>query len=1196
MQFITVTDFKVKQCVLDPSNPIDRLCGAGADRDFDQLISAMAHITRRKPRPLVDSVMLWRVQRRAGHQNANETISPVPSIRSRQGSESGYSTLTNVSDEPFYVTEHRSAVATYLTCRVLIAIYNQVDPSAVAPALFDRLETIVFSQLERLEPLTFDAYPFREANFRIISQLLGLMSSINLQSIGRCFVTALKGLQKDLNVKGAVPREVEGKAGLLIDAMQHLHIRTQPEALWRDSCELIYTIGELFINSHGQFIKYAYCQALEHLVIPVIANWHPQVSTVRWKDFLNHVNNRLSQMLMKPRHWAEAFRLSTVILCASPTEHFASLWLQTATSLSPKLKDRATRPTALEAVCRLTWTYLNRLSEPPSAAIKKLDDVVKVVIPSAKKSYFSTDPIVSSPVIELIRVIGYGFPEYCFKNILFPLMAADHLFSVKDPKVEQKAEAERVIVGIKAFLLIMADLEQGNEGRPPFPRFGSGGLAVDPSTIPDLLHSASSGKSSPTRESTAERDCRPVAVHRLSESAKENFGRFCETLGKIINACNVNFGGQAVLDEKFGGLTPKTPITDAFSFGRREDHSALSDQRYGFDLLHVAIQAVPRCIASDLPLKPVINLLCTATAHVQSNISLSATVSLKSIAQHGHAQAVTTAFANFIFNFDIRYSTMSDEGMLGPGHIENTLRIYVELLQIWIGEIKQKKKDAASEPSGESSRGLQLALTSVSPYVEEVEAHGVFFLCSQSRIVRSYAVKVLKVVTELDMALGKQPTRIIDILEGDSQRVMDINDEYLSVAERSRLEKGRRNSVVQHILIELCSSDISYDSTLWWKIFPNVIRLSLEESPMAVEIGREIVCTRLVQMHDGILRLDSDNNRMVPTPDSTSLRSANRYGSTPPEIMVEQWKLYLVMACTTMKEAGAQTQSQLDNTQHARKVSKGPQPSQDRINSARALLAFVIPLLSASSSSIREAIVTALGSIHIKLYRTLLDSLQYAITTCREEAKQRIGPGPHQRTGSNPQKDRRTERLRTEVAQVYRLTSRFLHEESVLRDDWILNNLCNYTKDLMMFLADAEVQNDWEYEKLRRQSCGLLEEVFNGINRTADPSRYISFEFRRSSFILIEEWSGFSTNQSRAHQREDVMRQAALERHGDPAERSSATARMEIERRELSNAALSAMASLCVSSNFEFGFAVLHSVTDPFRLDLLLLKPTKAQL
>ena len=370
-----------------------------------------------------------------------------------------------------------------------------------------------------------------------------------------------------------------------------------------------------------------------------------------------------------------------------------------------------TRATALEAICRLVWTYLSRVPEStPGTTLRKLEDVVKAVLPSGKKSYLTVDPSFSTPVVELIRIIGFKYPEFCFKNIVFPLVNADHLLSAKELKIEQ-FEPERMIVGIRAFLLIMTDLEQGEHGRPPFPCFSSGSQATDTSTVPEMLHtSQQQANLQVTRETTEARASRPVLVARLSDPAKEIFARFCEILGKIITACDSAFGGQAVLDEKFGGLTPKTPITDAFSFARRgDDHAALADHKLGFfELLHVAIQAVPLCLASDLPLRRLINLLCTATAHVQPNIASSATQSLKSIARHGHAQAITTAFASFIFNFDVRYSTMSDEGMLGPGHIENTLRLYIELLQIWIGEIKQKTKDAAAESSGDGSRGLQL--------------------------------------------------------------------------------------------------------------------------------------------------------------------------------------------------------------------------------------------------------------------------------------------------------------------------------------------------------------------------------------------------------------------------------------------------------------------------------------------------------
>jgi hypothetical protein len=321
-------------------------------------------------------------------------------------------------------------------------------------------------------------------------------------------------------------------------------------------------------------------------------------------------------------------------------------------------------------------------------------------------------------------------------------------------------------------------------------------------------------------------------------------------------------------------------------------------------------------------------------------------------------------------------------------------------------------------------------------------------------------------------------------------------------------------------------------------------------------------------MHKAITALaGSPQNSHYSPLDAMQARSLARNNTTA-EILVEQWRLYLVMACTTLNSVGAQSQSQLANAQHARKASRGGSQSSDKIGSARSLFAFVIPLLSAERASIRNAIVAALGSINNNLYRTLLESLQYAVTTCNEEAKIRIGV--HSRTPSSPRRSRKTDRLRTEVTHVYKLTSKFLKEPEVYNDDWIVNNLVTYAKDLRLFLSDADVQNDWEYQSLRFHYCGLMEELFKGVNRTKDPSRWIPFESRKSAFSLMEDWCGYSPNQAQISQREENMRKIAIvQRQGIGGELRGAAAAMEIEKKNLQAASLSAMASLCVS-----GFSV----------------------
>ena len=1055
-------------------------------------------------------------------------------------------------------------LSNYLLCRVLIEIYHQTDTKFVIPL---KLEDRIYDQLERMEPEKVQVSAMMHSLWTIYGILLGVMSASNFQTVSHRFLATLRYLQDSAGTPVKSP-VYEARVGLIVLAVKHLTIKTQPESSWKESCELIHTLGKFFVTSHGQPIKHAYCQVLETLVFPIAASASApstttQLSSPQWKDFLNMLNARLTQMLMKPKHWPEAFPLSSLLLCASPIDAFNSQWLSVATTLQAKLKDKLTRSCALQAVSRLVWTYLHRTTEPVPTIMRKLEDIVKIVLPSGKKTYLTTDPAFTEPIIELIRIIGYRYPEFCFKIIVFPLINSEIFTSSREIKVEQ-LEPERIVTGIRAFLAVMTDLENVREGGPLFPRFGieskdQKAWYASTTTVP--LQKSQGGKL--RRLAQEDLFSKPVATSRLDDVTKEYYSRFCEILGKITLICDNAFGGQAVLDEKFGGQTPKTPITESFTFGRKDEHGTGIDQKQGFyELLHVAVQALPRCLSSHIPFNSLINLLCTGTAHVQSNIAVSSAKSLKAIARQSHAQLVTIGFARFIFNFDSRYSTMSDDGMLGPGHIENTLQLYLELLQIWIEEIKLKIKTAPTESPHEgssSARGIHLDLTSISAVVEEVESHGVFFLCSQSRRVRSFAVSVLRLVTEFDIALGRDNPRIIQLLDGDLERIIDTNDDRLSVAERSRLQKEKRKSSPQNTLIELCSSNVSYDSTLWFKIFPNLIRLSFEMCPFSVTLGRGIVCGRLLQMHD-LVTILSEGNKGPSSAGSD--RVGTRLGTTSPEIVIEQWKLYLVMACTTLTNAGAQTQSQLAISQHARNKSKSNQ-GQDRISSARALFARVIPLLSAGPSSIRDAIVTALGSININLYRTLLESLQYAVTTCNEEAKLRVGL--HQRTGSNPRKSRRTDRLRTEVTHVYKLTSKFLNEADVLRDDSIVTNLIKYTDDMRVFLSDTAIQNDWEFQTLRRHYCGLMEEVFEGINRTKEPSKWMSFEARKAAFNLMEDWCGYSPNQNQVSLREDSMRESALNQHRDTGERINVTAAMEIEKRNLRTAALSAMASLCVS-------------------------------
>jgi Cell morphogenesis N-terminal/Cell morphogenesis C-terminal/Cell morphogenesis central region len=1055
--------------------------------------------------------------------------------------------------------ERKSTVSIYLLCRVLMEIFAQSTLADVTPDLADRLEDIIYKQLSAADPEYLDESPLRQSNWVIFGQLLGAMSDMDFENVSRRFIEDLEKMQLHLGSR----RDTEGRAVLVIRGMRWLRVKYSTDSAWDRFCDFMQLLGRIAANASGQAIKYEFNILFEQLLLPLAAGATSQLNSAKWRTSIELIKPRLIQMLAKPKHWQNVFPTLAVVLCASPQESFAAQWLSLILPLPTKLKERHTRPAALRAICRLVWTYLYRVSDVPSATSKNLSDIIRLVFIPGKKSYVTTEPAIAEPLIQLIRIIGFKYQDLCFRTIIFPLLNSDLFTSGREIRIAD-LEPEKIVIGIRSFLATTTDLEKGEA--PPFPTNFEGNQGSEPfQVVPNPLSPRpmieSMTKSSVVKE---ERLSRPVMTATFSDITRDAYTRFCKILGEITLFCDNAFGGQAVLDEKFS-QTPKTPMAEAFSFSRRDDHLAATESRQGFyDLLHVAVQALPRCLSPHISFKSLINLLCTGTAHVRSNIAASSAQSLKAIARQSHAQQVTIGFARFIFNFDDRYATMSDGGMLGPAHIESTLSLYVELLEIWIEEIKQKTKRMA-DPTEETLTGLrsvQLDLSTLQPHVDEVESHGLFFLCSPSRRVRAFAVTVLRLVTEFDAALVQETTRVIRILEGSPQVVMDVNDEKLTVVERSRLQRGMRKSNIQSTLVELCSSDTQYDSTLWFKIFPNLIRISFELCPFATTLTREMICARISQMQKTV-SAQAEGYRTSPYPsiDTAAARGGPRILTTSPEVVIEQWKLYLIFACTTLTNVGAQQHAQGQNAQHTRKSSKSSQQSGDKILSAGELFARVIPFLAVSNVAVRDAVVAGLGSINHNLYRTLLESLHPAVTNCNDEAKARIAN--HQRTTSSSRpRSRRTDYLRTEIAHVYKLTSHFLKKPEVYNDEWILINLVNYTKELRLFLNDAEIQTEWEFTKLRTHYCGLTEALYEGIAKSKDPIRWMSFQARKAAFALMEDWCGYSPNQPQIRQREDTMRRSMLDREQE-LNKGIVTAAMEIEKRDLRTAALSAMATLC---------------------------------
>lgn len=1130
---------KTKQFATEEDAPrLEELCGRGVDAAFDQLVFAMGSVARTKPKPLVEKLITWRQNQTSNTAVGSPTSmilqapfeperSPRESILPfRNTSHIGNTKLTVVNSNSA-ITEKTAAASTYLICRVLVEIFGQSDPQSIGQELANRLEDMIYkSQLKPVTQEMLEKSPTRLAKWNLSSRLLGIMAEKDFDGVSTRFLTDLRICQKMIGVKAHGDRKAEDEAVLLLKGMHYVRLKFDSDISWSKSVAFFNSIAELFIEVHGQAAKLAYAQVISKLLLNPAAH-KPRLNfeLAPWRKAIRALTDRFALLALKPKYWPTAFPVQALLICVAPYDVFSAKWQSLISSMPPRLREKNCRATVLRAACRLVWSYVQRGFQKEDYA-GKLEEIVRTVLLPTKKFPISAEQSTAVSAVQLIRIIGHKDLELCFRLIIFPLLNADTLLNSKDLKVDH-LDPDRMIIGIRGFLAIMSDHE--NNEQPPFP----------------LFDDSETGTASFARSVQSAQSLKPIAISGFAENVKNNYSRFCEVLGKIAFTCDQAFGSQAMLDQKPAPAVPKTPSIEGWNIIRKDDGANDERQAY-FELLHAAILALPRCSSPQIPVGNMTTLLCNGIAHFDMNIAVSSATSLKSMARQGYAQYVVARLSNHLQQLDMQASAFSTN-LMSSVHLENTLSLYADLVNIWIRDIMAKKKKTATDRSDDlksTQRALGLDNSAIWTQIDKVESQSLLFLCSPSPQVRSYAVELLKLVTKFDAVHGEDNIRIANILQEDFSKVVDPNDENFTVGERSRLKHGHRAGDASHVLIDLCCSpNGEVNATLWFKLFPMVLRRIFEACPMAATQTREDISIRLSHMHP-MIDTAPDRSRSHSVFEGGPSRSIKRSSSAS---TIEQWKLYLVFVCTTLTRAEAKSQTGALEliSNHARKSSKSSQSAPELFTTAKDLFQRVIPMLASENVHVRNAAVVGLGSIHVNLYKPLLESMETVTQTRVEDTKK--PQNPHQRGTSSPRRHTPSDHFRTDVAHVYKLTSIFLQKPEVLNDEWILKHIAGYTTELYHFLQ--RVEGDQDYQQLRTHYCALIEAFFTGLNTRTDPQRWMPFQTRRAAFTSLEEWCGHATPR---HQRETGTT------------RNTNLRQSESERPDVKNCAHSAMASLCV--------------------------------
>ncbi|GAA5801816.1 hypothetical protein HPULCUR_007270 [Helicostylum pulchrum] len=1135
---------------VDADVDLRKLLGQGNDEAFDQLIYSLSSLAATQQSAVIDAVMRWRKVK-------VEPLDPSLIKRVRYKTKLFYPNLPEV----------------------LIEIIKRLTPGSLPDDHGENLEEIVFNQLKKADPDAIKRSNNRTASMDLFAELIGELSNIRFASVSDRFIAELEKYNNQ-----TIMKERQGHMEMLIKGMRYLKIKIYPVDALEETADFLSSCASFFKNAHGAKVKHAYARLFIQLLLPVAGVAVAEVNFPSWAKAVDLMYPRAIKMTLKPRHILAGYPLVTTLLCVSRKDFFAANWTSVMDSCYQKFnkQDKYTRLVTLGCVSRLTWTYLFRCTESISITFKKLDVVLKTIFPPFRRAVYPSetplDHFILITYFSLMRDVDTGT-----KKVLFYLLNTEASSSSHTSHSWDLINPERMIIALSAFRLMLSDLERGIL-QPPFPNdTDMAGCGIPITCTADVF-------SGPIRA------VKPDVMDKVEE-----------IISKTLTSLDQTFGRLLILDEKniimksiTGGISTNTStITANYSVpifnnninpsdnGPQTHHQYASfsvsytrDKQAYFDVIKTIIDCMPRIMPAGITLPKLVEILSRYTVHTDPEIIKSASKALLRIAKQIDSQTVVTGFSRYICKIEDKFSdvilSLGSGPLIGGVHHGNggIIKLYVDLLSIWVDQLDLT---ALERPANPNTRGsVDINIGKVLDLVEETEANGLFYLCSQSPSIRRFAIEIIKMAAKLTDGLGailqnrdgdstketkpvKAWSRLSQLLESAGQDIIQF-DKNSNTLLGCKISSEVRAKILQHqrrgleqVLIQIAESDHPSDLLIWNICSPEVFKLCFEHFPRATAQCRVNICTRLLQIQPSILAWVETIKAGATGTLSMAKSNNSSHKAASPET-IEQWRIYLIFACATATPVESPTISLPIWSAVGRKGSNNI----ERISSPRDLFRLILPYLTCEHRPIRESVIEGLGHINGNVYKSLMSELEGYVKIILDDGKQRNNQKPYQNKRS-----KKNDRLRISVMNVLELTAGCLSDPKSVGDKDLMNVIMSYIKETKSFLVDTEVQIEWEYQRLRIYLCGLVDKLYQSIMKLEDPTSLMSFETRLSLYKMFEEWCGYGASAKTTQQREATMIRDVLEQCKDPKERASMTQLIEDERKALELSSLSAMATLC---------------------------------
>ncbi|KAG7661544.1 TAO3 [[Candida] subhashii] len=907
--------------------------------------------------------------------------------------------------------------------------------------------------------------------------------------------------------------------------------------------------------------------------------------------------------------WAHSLTLMVAALSVSRKELFSEVWYDIIEENHFKLKGKDEtlydKITYIECITRLLWVYINRLPDSLNNTIKKLDSVFDLLLfnlPSSsnkKYQWLTSDIRLINSLAELIKIVGYNHLNYTLDNVLLKLLKLSFSGSTLE-----NSSPEKLILVTKSYLSILKTYELGQKPKFPTEDNSNQEFGIEKVMLTRMNEFMFIAKNT-TNAASHEEICRNIAALLLL--LDQQYG--CASGGapssangglsaKSQSAFNFHFGydftsstekaSRYLQIELFSTIIEAIPWTMAPIQGESKSLCGLPFKQIVEILTRNSIHSNPRISNSAVfSLKMLAarkNPTCLLSVFAKNSFQL----------------------------YEKTDGSGYNAEYLNSREYIRLLRLYTELLSCWLSsyqimakaeksnknrrdnmddddndqlmnkdvlndlyQINHKSEELSSNDAinNKMSTGEDLEWQIIITLVEEIEGNGLFFLCSQDPKIRFYGSSILKLVDQFDQAIynltdSSSPkasrkhsrtsskfaadfgTRLIHVLEDtDFMELIKPFRKELSLPERQRLAKIKNK---KNILIRLAESDYGIDSTIWFRVFPRMLEIFFQRCPMSVALCRNMVCVSLVQMHEAIFEYSESFKANTITSSLFSSSKSNQQNvtstSVPPELLVIQWKLYLIFACSTLTATQEQKISFPTQPIHGRKRSLQMYIQHQKITSAKSVFRMVVPLLKSQQVMIREAIISALSHMNINIFKTFLESIPLSMSDWNCNDKKR---------------DIVEDRLRIEIVHILMdLTSKFSSDNSIYSDQWIVENLVAIVKCVKTFLSMPNVQVDIGFQRLRRYFCGFLENVYVGLRdkSRSNVDRWLPFEARLGCFNYLKEWCGIGESKAITEDRYKMIVRNINQQNKDVA---VDVAILDLEKKKLQLQTLSCMAVLC---------------------------------